>query len=946
MSLPTHQSLVPRHTVAIIGAGAAGTLVAIHLCEAARRRDTPLEILLVDPAAAPGTGTAFATRDPRHRLNVPAGNMSCYPDDGTHFVRWLAHHTTARTTASDYAPRGLFGAYLADTLVDASARARPSVTVRQVAAEVTGLRRQGDRMALTLADHTDCADDTDCAVRTDCADHTDCAVRTDCAVHTDLVADSCVLATGPLRSRHSWAPQELRRSTRFVPDPWAPDALDRLVSADGDILLVGSGLTAVDVALTLDRPGRTIHAVSRHGELPRPHAVAPLAALPPAEQLLGLPLADLRRAVSRHVGRTVRAHGDWRPAIDGLRPLTAQLWRALPDQDRAEFLARDHSRWNTLRHRMSPTTAESLRRLQDAGRFLPATGRVESVQETAEEPDRRPGLAVTLDGGRTLRVRWVVDCTGPATDPARSADPLHTGLLDSGLARTGPMRIGYATDPDGRLLGTDTGTGTGTGTATPLPVWTLGAHRRGELWESTAVPEIRVQAARIASVLLDGVTPRARPARRRPTDQLGLPLSTNPAAAAAYCTALEDLMAVRAGSDEALRQAVELDPGFALAHAALAALGHEGGAVVDVPRALADARSAVRERGDERERSMVEVVVHRVLGTGGDAALLRHLTDHPRDVLALGMAVPTIAFSGVTDLQEDAYQLVERTAPEHEGHWFHTSLLAFIRQEQSDFTTAEQLARRALAAEPAAGHAAHALTHVYYEQGIHQEGLDWLDGWIDRHGQGTAHHAHFSWHAGLHELALDDAGAVRRRWDSQLSPSRVHGIRALVDSASLLWRARLADRWPGATPIAAVLDTITRESLEQPSTPFTALHSAVALAAADDLVGLHRLRRHAAWHTDPVQREVVAPLCDAMTAAVEERWGEAAETLLALRPMTRRVGGSAAQREVVEETLLHALTAAGRYSDAQLLLRERLDARPSALDRRRSQQLWQRVPTV
>ena len=911
MSLPTHQSLEPRHTVAVVGAGAAGTLVAIHLCEAAHRRGSRLEILLVDPTGAPGTGTAYATRDPRHRLNVPAGGMSCYPDDGTHFVRWLVRHANTRSTAADFVPRGLFGSYLADTLVDASARARPSVAVRHVAAAVTDIRRQGGRMALVLADGT------------------------------ELGADSCVLATGPLRSRQGWAPPELRRSPQFVPDPWAPDALTRLLAADGDILLVGSGLTAVDVALTLDRPGRTIHAVSRGGELPRPHAVAPLAPLPPDGPLLGLPLADLRRAVHRHVGRTIRAHGDWRPAVDGLRPLTAQLWSGLSDADRAEFLARDHSRWNTLRHRMSPATAESLQRLRDAGRFVPATGRVEAVRplpDGAEGADRRPGLVVALNGGRTLRVRWVVDCTGPATDPARSADPLHTGLLDSGLARTGPMRIGYATDPDGRLLGT--------GDTTPAPLWTLGAHRRGELWESTAVPEIRVQAARLAGALLDGVTPRTRPAARRPTDQLGLPLSTHPEAATAYCTALEDLMAVRAGSEEALRQAVELDPGFALAHAALAALGHEGGAHVDVPRALADARTAVRERGDERERSMVEVVAQRILGAGGDAALLRHLTDHPRDVLALGMAVPTIAFSGVADLQEDAYQLVERTAPDHDGHWFHTSLLAFIRQEQNDFAAADRLARHALAAEPAAGHAAHALTHVYYEQGDHREGLRWLDAWIDRHGQGTAHHAHFSWHAGLHELALDDAAAVRRRWHSQLSPSRVHGIRALVDSASLLWRARLADRWPGATPIEAVLDSIGQETLEQPGSAFVALHSAVALAAAGDLVGLHRLHRHAAWHSDPVQSEVIAPLCDAMSAAVEGRWGEAADTLTALRPLARRVGGSAAQREVVEETLLRALTASGRYADAELLLRERLDRRPSALDLRRAQQLRAGVPTA
>ncbi|MED7952550.1 FAD/NAD(P)-binding protein [Streptomyces sp. BE303] len=912
MSLPTHQSHPTRHTVAVVGAGAAGALVAIHLCEAALRRNTPLTLLLVDPAlapgsgSAPGAGTAYATRDRRHRLNVPAGGMSCYPEDDTHFVRWLVRHADARTTAADFVPRGLFGSYLADALTDASARARALVTVHRVAATVTGLARQRGRTVLTFADGA------------------------------ELTADSCVLATGPLRSRQSWAPPGLRDSARFVPDPWAPDALAGPLASDGDVLLVGTGLTAVDVALTLDRPGRTLHAVSRGGDLPSPHAVAPLAAVPPAEPLDGLALADLRRAVQRHVRRTVRTHGDWRPALDGLRPLTARLWSALSVEERAEFLARDRSRWNTRRHRMAPATAEALARLREAGRFRPAAGQVAAVRE--DEPGGT-GLVVTLVDGRTLRVRWVVDCTGPATDPARSPDPLHTGLLDAGLARTGPLGMGYATDPDGRLLGADA--------SAPAPLWTLGAHRRGELWETTAVPEIRAQAARIADVLLTrAAAPRTRPAGVRPTDPMGLPLSTDPAAAEAYRTALDLLMAVRAGADEALHRALELDPGFALAHAALAALGHEGGATADVPRALADARSAVRERGDERERSLVEVVAHRVRGTGGDAALLRHLADHPRDVLALGMAVPTIAFSGVTDLQDYAYRLVGRIAPEHDGHWFHTSLLAFIRQEQGDFAAAEQLADRALGVEPAAGHAVHALTHVHYERGNHEEGRRWLDAWIDRHGLGTAHHAHFSWHAGLHELALDDASAVRERWYSQLSPSRVSGVRALVDSASFLWRARLADRWHGATPVTAVLDSIGRESLERPATAFVALHSAMALASAGDLVGLHRLRRHAAWHTDPVQHEVIAPLCDAMTAVVEERWGDAADTLTALRPTLRRAGGSAAQREVVEETLIHALTAAGRYADAERLLRTRLDRRPSPLDRRRVRSLPRHLPTA
>ena len=158
-------------------------------------------------------------------------------------------------------------------------------------------------------------------------------------------------------------------------------------------------------------------------------------------------------------------------------------------------------------------------------------------------------------------------------------------------------------------------------------------------------------------------------------------------------------------------------------------------------------------------------------------------------------------------------------------------------------------------------------------------------------------------------------------------------MRALVDSGSLLWRARLSDSWRGELPAADVLGTVAQEVVERPATAFTALHAAVALAAAGDLAGLRRLRDHAAG-ADPVQREVVVPLCEAFAALVEERFQEAVRGLDALLPVLRKVGGSAAQREVVEETLLYALVAAGRCDAARRLLDARLDRGAAPRDRR------------
>jgi hypothetical protein len=161
----------------------------------------------------------------------------------------------------------------------------------------------------------------------------------------------------------------------------------------------------------------------------------------------------------------------------------------------------------------------------------------------------------------------------------------------------------------------------------------------------------------------------------------------------------------------------------------------------------------------------------------------------------------------------------------------------------------------------------------------------------------------------------------------------VSGVRALVDSGSLLWRARLSDSWRGQVPAADVLGTVAREVVERPATAFTALHAAVALAAAGDVAALRRLRDHAAG-ADPVQREVIVPLCQAFTALVEERFHEAARGLDALLPVLRKVGGSAAQREVVEETLLYALVSAGRCDAARRLLDTRLDRGAAPRDRR------------
>jgi uncharacterized NAD(P)/FAD-binding protein YdhS len=922
----------PTPRVVVIGASASGSLTALHLARAARRRGVTLDVVLVDPVLHRARGTAFGTTDPQHLLNVAAGGMSALPEDPGHFVAWRARqHPELMTEPGVFAPRIEWGRYLDETVSRTYAH-DDHLTLKHLRTRATGIRRDDSGMVVTTDDGQ--------------------VVR----------GDAVVLATGERPPGVGWAPESLRRSAFFVPDPWAPGAIDvvrRDAVGPAEVLLVGTGLTMVDVVLSLtgptQRPDRRVHAISRHGKLPRRHVdELQLAAIPEIDDW-GTSLENYRVQAAEHIARVRAATGDWRPAVDGLRTVGQALWQRLSEDDRLEFLQTDASTWGRLRHRMPPGSADAIAALQASDSLTIAAGEVADA-----EPLTGGGLRVTLRDGSVREVGWVVNCTGTSLVVGPGLDPLVDALLTPragvSLAQLSIAGLGFETR-GGRLVDSVD--------SIDAPIWTLGSVRRGELYESTAIPDIRTQAAQIASAVLDEVAPEPRrlvdgrvvgghhPVAR-PRDPLGLPLSTTAEAAAAYNAGLERLMRLQSGADQKLLEAVALDADFAVGHAALAMLGHEGGAGVDVAASLEAAQSSARQRADDRERSLVDVVSRRVqdVRNSGATALMNHIAQHPRDVLAVSAAVPTIAFSGVTDIQQEAWELVEGLAPAYGDHWWYISLLAFTRQDQSRFDDAGLLAESALECEPTSGHAVHAQTHVMYETGRHEAGRAWLDHWVAQSGRAASHRAHFSWHAALHELAIGDTEAVRQRYYTQLAPPTVTGVRALIDAASLLWRwVVTTSGWDAAAgtsaftgeaappPIECVLEAAGPDLVDRPETSFVALHSALAIAAAGDLPRLARLRDHCQGSGDLAVRTTIASVCEALLAAGEQRWGDAARMLAETLPGLPRVGGSAAQREIVEETLLFCLVSDGQAERALALLDGRLDRRTSPLDRRRRDSL-------
>jgi uncharacterized NAD(P)/FAD-binding protein YdhS len=366
------------------------------------------------------------------------------PDD---FTEWCRRRDPAVTGAS-FVPRTWYGSYLRDRLAGAAASAPGRLELHT--GRVTSLRlARGPR-----------------------------PVAVD-STGRERTAERVVLAAGHASGDPAWA-AGLRHHPRYVSDPWAAGALDR-VPVDGPVLLVGTGLTAVDTALTLSRRGADLIAVSRHGLLPHSHVDAlpgHVAPLPAAED----PPCDGIAPLMRHVRRAAGAGPDWRTTVDALRPAVNDIWQRLSPQCRERFLRHAARYWEVHRHRMAPPIAAEVAVLVESGRLRVRGGRVVAGVPAGDRVD------VALAGGEALRVAAVVNCTGPGS-PLRQ--PLVRDLVHAGSARAEPLGLGLDVDPTGRLLDAD-------GLAWP-DVQLIGPARRGRLWETTAVPEIRAQAESLAA---------------------------------------------------------------------------------------------------------------------------------------------------------------------------------------------------------------------------------------------------------------------------------------------------------------------------------------------------------------------------------------------------------------------------------------------------------------
>lgn len=456
-------------SILIVGGGFSGTLTAIHLLHSTVSQST--SITLVNPTSALGRGLAYRSNDDNQILNVPAGNMSAFVEQPSHFLEFCQSIDPSINSGS-FVSRRLYGRYLEHCLHDAvSAHPNRFHAVEGEVDEVHALpSKEGFTVNLTSGQ---------------------------C-----FIASHVVLALGHQLPRFPLALAPTERA--FVIDAWDFDRMNRL-SPDASILIIGTGHTAVDALfhLTQQAQPRTITMLSRHGFLPHPHRLNPNP--PPVGQYPNyvgeapLRMRTLLRQLRQEIARQANSGGDWRDVLNQLRPHTPRLWQALPLVERRRFLRHAVAFWDVHRHRLAPQAADRLNSLLQTEKVQVLAARLLAMHVTAT---RELSIEIRPRGqqtAQTLTVAAIVNCTGPNMAIGPRSHSLFQQLVEDQLLTPSPCGLGIQVNDRYQPISAQGHTVNG--------LWYVGPMLKARHWEATAVPELRGHAQQLAREIAKQLAP-------------------------------------------------------------------------------------------------------------------------------------------------------------------------------------------------------------------------------------------------------------------------------------------------------------------------------------------------------------------------------------------------------------------------------------------------------
>lgn len=448
----------------IIGAGFSGAVTAIEFL---KRAPEGAHLTIINRSGKMARGLAYGTNSPHHLLNVPAGNMSALVDQPDSFLAFC-QRIDPETHSGSFVSRKMYGAYLSEMLSQAEAQSR--VKCSRITGEVLSIQPDGAGAVI------------------------------DVSTGEQIVADHVVLAFGNFSPARPSGLQQLDSCSVYTEDPWSPLAQ---VSSDQAprVLLVGSGLTAVDTLISLrqSHPAAKVTMVSRRGLLPTAHRdripavgfsttiCAGLLASEPS-------VSSYMRLVRREVARSPE---HWREVVAALRPITSELWERLPLDERKRFLRHVQPHWDVYRHRVAPQTYRIYQEALATSSVSSIAGRILSV---AVE-----GACVSvhikargIDNVVECRFDQVINCTGPCTDIEKITDPFISYLSNEAMICADALNLGIKVGKDYAVVDSS-------GKSIRWLSY-VGPMLKAQLWEATAVPELRQHARALAIEVVKSFT--------------------------------------------------------------------------------------------------------------------------------------------------------------------------------------------------------------------------------------------------------------------------------------------------------------------------------------------------------------------------------------------------------------------------------------------------------